>query len=75
MCSKWFQYYSNFTLYFDGKEISFPKNFFEDYINVNERWDYSFGFDFFYLFNATEIDYDNNIIVFYSFKYKEKIGI
>ena len=65
----------NYTLFFDGKEITFPKSSFEDYVN-GIFWDYSFGFDFFWLFNATEIDYDNHIIIFYSdkeiFKHSDK---
>jgi len=60
-------YFPNFTLFFDGKEITFPKNILLDSINP-PGYNCSFGFYFFWMFNATEIDYDNNIITFYSDK-------
>ncbi len=55
----------NITLIFDGKEITFSKKVFIDYNSVPEG-SCSFGTEFFWLFNATEIDYDNNIITLYS---------
>lgn len=57
----------NFTLIFDGKEITFSKNSFIKCSSLPDST-CSFGSDFFWLFNATEIDYDNNIITFYSDK-------
>ena len=56
-----------FTLIFDGKEITFSKNSFIKCSSLPDST-CSFGSDFFWLFNATEIDYDNNIITFYSDK-------
>ena len=61
------EFFPNFTIIFDGKEITFPKSTLLDFINEKRYYlNCTLGLFFFKLFDAYEIDIDNNIITLYS---------